>query len=106
VVDVTHFVVDPFGPNVDFDFKAFDETVQKAQRLMDDLIDLELEKIDEIIAKVRKYVVLRIDAMIAVALWILMTWVHEIATHSPILAAVSVEHDSGKTTFITQPSAI
>jgi ribonucleoside-diphosphate reductase alpha chain len=53
VVDLTHFVFDPFKSSTSFDFAAFNETVQDAQRLMDDLVDLELEAVDAIIAKVK-----------------------------------------------------
>jgi ribonucleoside-diphosphate reductase alpha chain len=42
----------PFRQNTVFDFDNFWRVVQIAQRLMDDLIDLELEKIDSIIAKI------------------------------------------------------
>ena len=42
-------------------------------------------------AKIRKYIVLRPEAVIATALWTMTAWAHEGATHSPILAAISVE---------------
>src|SRR3984893_12900899 len=51
-------------------------------------------------AKVRKYIVLRPEALIATALWTMTAWAHEGATHSPILAAISVEPDSGKSTLV------
>lgn len=47
------FVRNPFTPEAYFDFKLFYERAQDAQRLMDDLIDLEIEKIQEIINKVQ-----------------------------------------------------
>jgi hypothetical protein len=56
--------------------------------------------LQEIIAKVRKYIVMRPEPVVAAALWTTMSWIHEIATHSPILAAISVEPDSGKSTLI------
>src|SRR5438067_1155844 len=43
--------------------------------------------LQQISAKVRKYIVLRPEAVIATALWTMMAWAHEGATHSPILAA-------------------
>lgn len=46
------FVRNPFGVDSYFDFQAFYEKSQIAQRLMDDLIDLELEAIDRIINKI------------------------------------------------------
>jgi ribonucleoside-diphosphate reductase alpha chain len=52
VVPLLSFVIDAFTKKARFDFKKFDEITQIAQRLMDDLIDLEVEKIDEIIAKI------------------------------------------------------
>ncbi len=54
----------------------------------------------KISAKIRKYIVLRPEAVIATALWTMMAWAHEGATHSPILAAISVEPDSGKSTLL------
>ena len=54
----------------------------------------------KISAKIRKYIVLRPEALIATALWTMTAWAHEGATHSPILAAISVEPDSGKSTLL------
>src|SRR5260370_29237704 len=51
-------------------------------------------------AKVRKYTVLRPEAVIATALWTMTAWAHEGAPHSPILAAISVEPNSGKSTLL------
>jgi hypothetical protein len=45
-------------------------------------------------------IVLRPEALIATALWTMTAWAHEDATHSPILAAISVEPDSGKSTLL------
>ena len=44
--------------------------------------------------------VLRPEAMTATALWTMTAWAHEGAMHSPILAAISVEPDSGKSTLL------
>jgi ribonucleoside-diphosphate reductase alpha chain len=49
---LTKFVVNPFTPQAYFDYDRFSEAAEKAQRLMDDIVDLELEMIDRIIAKV------------------------------------------------------
>lgn len=46
------YVVNPFTPEAYFDFAKFKEHVGKAMRIMDDIIDLELEKVDLIIAKI------------------------------------------------------
>ena len=56
--------------------------------------------LQKISAKVGKYIVLRPEALIATALWTMTAWAHEGATHSPILAAISVEPDSGKSTLL------
>jgi ribonucleoside-diphosphate reductase alpha chain len=48
------YVNEPFTENSSFNMPLFKEHVQYAQRLMDDLIDLEIEKIDAILAKVSK----------------------------------------------------
>ena len=42
----------PFTPEAEFDFELFRRHVQLAQRLMDDIIDLEQEKIDRILEKI------------------------------------------------------
>ncbi|MDE6285569.1 MAG: ribonucleoside-diphosphate reductase, adenosylcobalamin-dependent, partial [Muribaculaceae bacterium] len=46
------YVRNPFTPEASFDFKLFAEHVAKAQRIMDDIIDLEMEKIDKILEKI------------------------------------------------------
>jgi len=46
------YVENPFTPQAEFDFELFSEHVRLAQRIMDDIIDLELEKIDGILAKI------------------------------------------------------
>ena len=52
LLNLTSFVKSPFGENSSFDFKLFDQYSQKAQRLMDDLIDLEIECVEKIISKI------------------------------------------------------
>jgi ribonucleoside-diphosphate reductase alpha chain len=54
VVNLQKFVKNPFSNDAEFDFDEFEQTVVKAQRLMDDLIDLETEAVDKILSKVRK----------------------------------------------------
>ncbi len=51
-INLYSFVDDPFTPNARFDFEKFAQYAQYAQRMMDDIIDLELEKIDKIIEKI------------------------------------------------------
>ena len=48
------YVNQPFTENATFDMTLFKEHVQYAQRLMDDIIDLEIEKIDQIMEKITK----------------------------------------------------
>lgn len=52
VVNLTSFVVDPFTGGARFDFARFHDVVMKAQRLMDDLVDLEIECVDRILEKI------------------------------------------------------
>src|ERR1700719_1845337 len=56
--------------------------------------------LQEISAKTSKYIVMRPEAVTATVLWTTMAWAQEGATHSPILAAISVEPDSGKSTLL------
>ena len=51
-INLYSYVVNPFTPEAYFDFDLFKKHVQLAQRLMDDIIDLELEKIEMILEKV------------------------------------------------------
>ncbi len=46
------YVENPFTPKASFNSELFSEHVHYAQRIMDDIIDLEIEKIDAIIAKI------------------------------------------------------
>ena len=52
LLNLTSFVKDSFSENASFDYELFNNYTQKAQRLMDDLIDLEMECVDKIISKV------------------------------------------------------
>ena len=51
-INLYSYVVNPFTPNAYFDFELFREHVKLAQRIMDDIIDLEMEKIDKILEKI------------------------------------------------------
>ncbi|MBQ1177616.1 MAG: adenosylcobalamin-dependent ribonucleoside-diphosphate reductase, partial [Bacteroidaceae bacterium] len=46
------YVVNPFTPEAYFDFDLFKKHVAIAQRIMDDIIDLEIEKIEAIMEKI------------------------------------------------------
>lgn len=47
------YVIDPFTDHARFDFETFAKHVQLAQRIMDDIVDLEMEKIDLILNKIK-----------------------------------------------------
>ena len=51
-INLYSYVVNPFTPEAYFDFDKFKKHASMAQRIMDDIIDLELEKIEKIIEKV------------------------------------------------------
>ncbi|TAL61750.1 MAG: adenosylcobalamin-dependent ribonucleoside-diphosphate reductase [Bacteroidetes bacterium] len=51
-INLFNYVNNPFTGKAEFDFELYKEHVGLAQRMMDDIIDLELEKIDAILAKI------------------------------------------------------
>ncbi len=51
-INLYSYVVNPFTPEAYFDFDLFKKHVALAQRIMDDIIDLELEKIERIMKKI------------------------------------------------------
>ena len=51
-INLYSYVVNPFTPEAYFDFELFKKHVALAQRIMDDIIDLELEKIERIMEKI------------------------------------------------------
>ena len=51
-INLYSYVVNPFTPEAYFDFDLFKKHVAIAQRIMDDIIDLEIEKIEAIMAKI------------------------------------------------------
>ena len=52
-INLFSYVDQPFTDNASFDFKLFKEHIAAAQRIMDDIIDLELEKVDVILKKIK-----------------------------------------------------
>ena len=52
-INLYSYVKNPFTPEAYFDFDLFAEHVACAQRMMDDIIDLEMEKIEKILDKVK-----------------------------------------------------
>lgn len=51
-INLYSYVENPFTPQATFNFELFKKHVAMAQRFMDDIIDLELEKIDAILNKI------------------------------------------------------
>ncbi|OFY63266.1 MAG: ribonucleoside-diphosphate reductase, adenosylcobalamin-dependent [Bacteroidetes bacterium RBG_13_43_22] len=51
-INLYSYVKNPFTPHAEFDFELYKEHVGLAQRIMDDIIDLEMEKIDVILSKI------------------------------------------------------
>ena len=52
-INLYSYVENPFTPEAKFNFELFKEHIHYAQRIMDDIIDLELEKINAILEKVK-----------------------------------------------------
>ena len=53
-INLYSYVKNPFTPEAEFDFELFRQHAAKAQRIMDDIIDLEMKKIEEIIVKIQE----------------------------------------------------
>lgn len=53
LLNLNRFVINPFTSTARFDHKRFEVIAAKAQRLMDDLVDLEIECVDKIIQKIK-----------------------------------------------------
>lgn len=51
-INLYSYVKDPFNDSASFDFELFEKHVELSQRIMDDIIDLETEKIDKILQKI------------------------------------------------------
>ena len=52
VVNLLSFVKNPFTSSAEFDHEKMSQIVQKAQRLMDDMIDIEIEQVEKILEKI------------------------------------------------------
>ncbi|MGG6545121.1 UNVERIFIED_CONTAM: adenosylcobalamin-dependent ribonucleoside-diphosphate reductase [Prevotella sp. 15_C9] len=52
-INLYSYVIDPFTEKARFDFEKFKKHVRLAQRIMDDIVDLEMEKIDLIMTKIK-----------------------------------------------------
>lgn len=53
-INLYSFVVGAFTPNAYFDFDGFKHVVEQTQRLMDDVVDIEIEQICKILKKIEK----------------------------------------------------
>ena len=53
-INLYSYVKNPFTEDAEFDIELFKKHAHYAQRIMDDIIDLELEKIDTILEKIEK----------------------------------------------------
>ncbi len=51
-INLFSYVENPFTPEAKFNFDKFRKHIRYAQRIMDDIVDLEVEKIDAILAKI------------------------------------------------------
>ncbi len=51
-INLFSYVENPFSAKANFNWELFKEHIHSAQRIMDDIIDLELEKIDAILQKI------------------------------------------------------
>src|SRR6266516_4339426 len=55
----------------------------------------------DIIVRIRRHVIMSHDNALAIALWVMLSWVHdEVAVHSPILDVTSAEPECGKSTTL------
>jgi hypothetical protein len=86
--DFTAEVESTASPTSDWSVEPWSETVATAALLQ------------ELTAKIIRHVVLQPHQALAVALWIMLTWVHDAAKYSPYLVATSAEPDSGKSTLV------
>lgn len=87
--EYTESVIEPSStPSKEWDVEAWPDQVTT-----EELLPAVVKKIDQHFAA-------RPHEILAISLWAMMTWVHDIATYSTILAATSPEPDSGKTTML------
>ena len=52
LINLLSFVVNPFKDDAFFNFNKLSDITTKAQRLMDDMVDLEIEQVDKILEKI------------------------------------------------------
>jgi len=51
-INLSKFVTDPFTDHADLDWRHLHDVAKKAQRLMDDLVDIEIDHVDRILEKI------------------------------------------------------
>jgi putative DNA primase/helicase len=61
---------------------------------------------DQLEARLKRHVVMSDEAALTVALWVMFSWVHDAAVHSPILLVSSPEAECGKTTLLSLVSLL
>lgn len=69
VLNLMGFIENAFKANASFNYKEFSECVIKAQRLMDDLVDLEIEQVEKIIDKIQKDPESQSVKLVELSLW-------------------------------------
>ena len=68
-INLFSYVEDPFRSTANFNFPLFKKHIAAAQRIMDDIIDLELEKINAILGKIKSDPELEETKAVEVQLW-------------------------------------
>ncbi|UCD60788.1 MAG: adenosylcobalamin-dependent ribonucleoside-diphosphate reductase [Flavobacteriaceae bacterium] len=68
-INLFSYVEDPFKSNANFNFPLFKKHIAVAQRIMDDIIDLELEKIEGILDKIKSDPELEETKAVEIRLW-------------------------------------
>jgi putative DNA primase/helicase len=56
--------------------------------------------VEMVASRIKSHVILSDDEALVVALWVILSWVHEAAVHSPILLITSPEKECGKSTLM------
>ena len=68
-INLFSYVEEPFTASASFNFTLFKKHIATAQRIMDDIIDLELEKVDGILAKIKADPELEETKAVEIRLW-------------------------------------
>ena len=68
-INLFSYVEDPFKSTAKFNFTLFKKHIAAAQRIMDDIIDLELEKVEVILGKIKSDPELEETKVVEVRLW-------------------------------------